>query len=142
MHIRRQSKSIVGNKFGNIEEALASAKHSLLSLQTDWDEAGSPGYTEETWERMSSFLLNQSKHLAATYGVETPTPKILPGPNGSIDLLWKHDKYELLLNIPADSKTPASFYGDDKGSFNIKGKLDPTKINQGLLQWLMSHQTP
>jgi hypothetical protein len=126
----------------NIKEALASAKVSLLGLQQDWDGEGSPGYSEETCDRMSKFLLNHSKQLAAAYGVKTPIPKILPGPNGSIDLLWKSDDYELLLNIPADSQSPASFYGDDKGNLCIKGKLAPDKINQGILQWLMSHQTP
>lgn len=126
----------------NIEEALASAKVCLLELQQDWDGEGSPGYSEETWDRMSKFLLEHSNQLAGANGVKTPIPKILPGPNGSIDLLWKSDDYELLLNIPADSQSLASFYGDDKGNLFIKGKLAPDKINQGLLQWLISHQTP
>jgi len=130
-----------GDELANLKEALASAKALLLGLQQDWDGEGSPGYSEETCERMSNFLLNHSKQLAAACGIEAPIPKILPGPNGSIDLLWKSDDYELLLNIPADLQSPASFYGDDQGNLCIKGKLDPDKINQGILQWLMSHQT-
>ncbi len=126
----------------SIEEVLDSARAYLLDLQQDWDGEGSPGYSEETWERASKFVLEHSNQLAESNGVKTPIPKILPGPNGSIDLLWKSDDYELLLNIPADSESLASFYGDDKGNLYIKGKLAPDKINQGLLQWLMSHQTP
>ena len=136
--VRIEEKSEDGP--AKIKEALASASASLLGLQQDWDGEGSPGYSEETCDRMSKFLLNHSKQLAAACGIEALIPKILPGPNGSIDLLWKSDDYELLLNIPADLQSPASFYGDDQGSLCIKGTLDPDKINQGILQWLMSHQ--
>jgi hypothetical protein len=126
----------------SLKKALNSAKFLLLGLQPDWDGEGSPGYSKETFGRMSKFLLNHSKQLVAACGVKAPIPKILPGPNGSIDLLWKSDDYELLLNIPSDRQSPASFYGDDEGNLCIKGKLDPDKINQGIIQWLMSHQTP
>lgn len=130
------------DKFLGLKEALALAKGALLSLKEDWDGEGSPGYSPKTWQRMSSFLEAHCAHLVKTCGISTPIPQILPGPSGSIDLLWKAESFELLLNVPADSTVPASFYGDDRGSISIKGKLDTSKINQGFLQWLMSHQTP
>jgi hypothetical protein len=118
-----------------------TASRSLLALEPDWDGEGSPGYTLDTWQRMEKFLTDHSAYLKKTYGVDAPIPEIHPGPDGSIDLLWKSSSYELLVNIPTNPESSASFYGDDKGNLSIKGKLHPSKFNQGLLQWLMTHQS-
>jgi|CXWL01.1.fsa_nt_gi hypothetical protein len=125
----------------SLKKAIAASR-SLLVLKPDWDGEGSPGYTENTWQRMERFLIDHSAYLQKTYGVDAPIPEIHPGPDGSIDLLWKSNSYELLVNIPTNPDSPASFYGDDKGSLSIKGKLHPSKFNQGLLQWLMTNQSP
>lgn len=123
----------------NLEKVI-KASRALLSLQPDWDEQGSPGYTEDTWNRMEKFLCAYSLCLTENYSTNIPVPEILPGPDGSIDILWRSTKYELLLNIPSTANSPARFYGDDKGELSIKGKLDPSKFNQGLLEWLLTHQ--
>jgi hypothetical protein len=125
----------------SLKEAIAASR-SLLALEPDWDGEGSPGYAEGTWQRMGKFLTDHSAYLKKTSGVDAPIPEIHPGPAGSIDLLWKSSSYELLVNIPTNPDSPASFYGDDKGNLSIKGKLHPSKFNQGLLQWLMTHQIP
>ncbi len=129
------------NENESLKKAIVASR-SLLALEPDWDGEGSPGYTEGTWQRMGKFLTEHSAYLKKTYGVDAPTPEIHPGPDGSIDLLWKSSSYELLVNIPTSPDSPASFYGDDKGNLSIKGKLHPSKFNQGLLQWLMTNQIP
>ncbi|MBI4661430.1 MAG: hypothetical protein HY735_21620 [Verrucomicrobia bacterium] len=67
-----------------------------------------------------------------------PPPKILPGPDGSIDVHWKTKTCELLVNVPAGSNQRADFYGDDYGSLRIKGTIDPENPSSGLLFWLTS----
>jgi hypothetical protein len=64
-------------------------------------------------------------------------PDIAPGPDGSIDLHWDYPAYEMLINIPRDESSMAGFYGDDRGRISIKGKFDPSQVNEGLLLWLM-----
>ena len=123
-----------------LKEAIVESR-SLLALQPDWDGEGSSGYSESTWKRMEKFLINHDRCLNEIYGTDAPVPEILPGPMGSLDILWKCNDCELLVNIPAESTSPASFYGDDKGELSIKGKLHPARFNQGLLQWLATYQS-
>jgi hypothetical protein len=123
----------------SLDRALASGRW-ILELREGWDDQGSLGYSISTWERMEAFLGNHARTLELEYGIAFPAPQILPGPMGSIDVLWKTEKFELLLNIPSDPSVEASFYGDDRGNIQIKGTLDTSKANAGLLVWLMNFQ--
>lgn len=109
---------------------------SILKLGTSCEEEGIPAYKEKTLKRAIKFLENHAVWLWKNHGICIDAPKILPGPNGGIDLLWKTDTYELLVNIPEDPNKPADFYGDDRGQIYIKGTLNPTEYSQGLLIWL------
>lgn len=113
---------------------------SILDLQDDWDGEGSPGYSKTTWDRMRKFLLSHAQAMRNHLGISIPVPQILPGPDGSIDMLWKRDEYELLVNIPSDPNRFANFYGDDRDKTSVKGSIDPAKTNQGILSWLMTHK--
>lgn len=124
--------------------SLASAiqeSRSILQLQDDWDGEDSPGYSETTWNRTAQFLLENARNMWRLYKLRLEAPRILPGPYGSIDILWQSPKRELLINIPATAEEPASYYGDDKedGTDNaIRGKrLDTSKNNEWILLWLM-----
>lgn len=111
----------------------------LLDLEDNWDGEGASGYLKETLTRATDFLIKQWRRLWESERRNLPPPRIGPGPDGSIDLHWKGDGYELLVNIPRDGGTPASFYGDDHGSLYIEGTLDTSTYNQGLLTWLSQH---
>ena len=96
-------------------DTLSSAiqeSRSLLDLPDDWDDEGSPGYAEATWMRAVDFLLHNAERLWQDQGVTVSAPEILPGPNGSIDLHWRVNNHELLLNIPANLDELADYYGD------------------------------
>lgn len=118
-----------------IEDAI-EASRNLIDIQGDWDGEGSPGFSEQIWGRAADFVRQYASHLKLNYGLAVPAPDILPGPNGSIDIHWEKDSFELLVNIPADPGERAEFYGDDYGSIYIKGNLDPSRVNQGLIEWL------
>jgi hypothetical protein len=108
----------------------------ILGLRDNWDDKGSIGYQEETWKRAAQFVLNSAKLLWDCHVTVIDIPSLLPGPDGSIDIHWETKQYELAINIPTDPKDMATFYGDDKGALSIKGTLDPSSENQGLLLWL------
>lgn len=86
--------------------------------------------------RAIEFLKAQSTKFRKTLGVSAPVPNIGPGPEGSVDLHWKRESWELLVNIPADAKQLATFYGDDFGAQKIKGSFDPKTSNNGIIMWL------
>jgi hypothetical protein len=112
----------------------------ILDLKDDHDGEGSPGYCESTWRRAAEFVRNNAVWLWQRFHIGIATPEILPGPEGSIDLHWKSEHYDLLVNMPASSSAKATFYGDDRRGTFIKGAFDPAACNQGLLLWLADRQ--
>ncbi len=120
----------------DIKSAIESSRSSILGLRDNWDDEGSPGYTKETWRRATLFLENCVKWLWCDHETVLAAPNILPGPNGSIDLHWDTQKYEVLINIPADRTVKLGFYGDNKGDDFRKGSLNPKTKNEDFLLWL------
>lgn len=132
---KTQFAATSGDKLRRIEDAIESSRE-ILELKDDWDGEGGQGYLKETWQRAASFVRNYARRLWSEHEVLIPAPKILPGPNGSIDVHWEEKDFELLVNISADREEKAEFYGDDYGSIYIKGKLNPSTFNRGLIEWL------
>jgi hypothetical protein len=120
----------------NIWDAIESSKY-ILELENDWDGEGGQTYSEETWKRATGLLSRYATQMWQVFGRLMDAPKILPGPDGSIDIHWKSANSEMLVNLPADPSELASFYGDDYGSARIKGSFDPDILNLGLLSWFI-----
>jgi hypothetical protein len=97
----------------------------MLDLQENWDEEGSPPIAEATWDVAASFLRRQAEIYWRHHVAVIPVPHIAPGSDGSIDIHWKTDRFELLVNIYQGPDFTAGFYGEDCGRSKIKGKLDP-----------------
>jgi len=108
----------------------------IIELGSDWDGEGSPGYSQDTFGRAIAFLNTHTWRLWESYGIQSPIPRIGPGPDGSIDLHWKQPCWELLVNIPADPNEMAVFYGDNYGAQKIRGSLNPKGFNLGIAEWL------
>jgi hypothetical protein len=110
----------------------------MLQLEDDWDGEGSPRYDEATWTRAVAFLIGNASLLLRQQGVVMTAPEILPGPNGSVDLLWRVPGRELLVNVPTDPARPARYYGDDRtGRYPVRGELDLAVPNQWLPMWVL-----
>jgi hypothetical protein len=95
----------------------------------DAEEEDAPLYSRDTLHRASAFLKAQSAQALKMYGAFAPVPNIGIGPNGSVDLHWKRNDWELLVNIPADNDEPATYYGDNYGIHNTKGTFTPTTFD-------------
>lgn len=112
----------------------------LLDLTKDWDGEGSEGYAEQTWRRAAKIVRQQALATWETQHAVIPTPRIVPGPQGSIDIHWQSESFELLINVPSDPSVAATFYGDDYGRATVKGELDPSTDRPphvALSAWLM-----
>jgi hypothetical protein len=109
---------------------------AILDLPDDWDDAGSPPFKLETWERVRHLLVTHAAFVWQRTGMVLPVPRILPGPNGSIDLHWKTYRRELLLNVPEDARESITYYGDDFGEDRKKGSIEPGALDPGLFTWL------
>ncbi len=76
----------------------------ILAWADDWDGEGSPGYQAATLERGRAFLIAGAAHLWEAQHRTLPAPRVTPGPDGSIDLHWRVEGRELLLNVPAEAE--------------------------------------
>ncbi len=124
-------------KLHEIYREIEKSKY-VLDLEDDWDDEGSITYKPATWIRAVKFIADYAKWVLEEASIVLSTPRISPGPNGSIDVLWKNNNFRLLINIPEDRQKQASFYGDDYGQEVIEGTFNPAKINQGILLSLLS----
>ena len=109
---------------GSLLEALERSK-KILDLPEDWDDAGNRTFLFETWERMRQLLVTHAALVWQRTGLIIPVPRIMPGPEGSIDLHWKTSRRELLLNVPEDAAKAATYYCDDFGQEEITGPDRP-----------------
>jgi hypothetical protein len=116
---------------------LVTASAEILNCRDDSDD-GFVSYSQATIDRAIRLLTPYIELAADTLGATVPFPKLLPGPSGSIDIHWKNDEKELIVNIPADQTASALFYGDDYGKFFIKGSMDTTSLHPSVLSWLLN----
>ena len=119
-----------------LQEEVARARAAILSLQDNWDKQGSPGYAESTMDRAIRFL---DIHVKQVFDDSRRIliPRILPSDGGSIDLHWRTQEYELLVNVPATDDVAVSFYGEVLlGRSCIKGTFDRLRESKVLAKWL------
>jgi len=119
----------------HITRAIETSR-SILDLEENWDGEGGLPFSQKVWEKAVAFLALQAKEGFVRLGIIVGAPRILPSADGSIDLHWKSDAYELLVNIPQDG-TPASYYGDNtQGNMPIKATCNTSEPDRKLISWL------
>ena len=130
-------KILIPNSLRTLANEIEKSKY-LLDLKEDWDDEGGLPIEFVTWKRAISFLVDYALWLYndQQYFVIEP-PQINSGPGSSIDLLWRNDKYRLLVNISEDSEKPIEYYGDNNlGENSIKGKLKPGFVQEFFALWV------
>lgn len=115
---------------------LKNARIHILSLHDNWDGDGSKGYTETLWQRAEDMLIRLTQRFTTNYQLPLPIPEILPGPDSSIDIHWKNEKFELLINIPEDTDESVCLYARDFDKTEIEAAVSIEKVDQVLLNWL------
>jgi len=134
-HVDEETTKVIDHALcAEIERAEA-----MLEQIEEVEEADAPLYSRDTLRRASAFLKAQSVQAHKMYGAFAPVPNIGIGPNGSVDLHWKRNDWELLVNIPANDRELATYYGDDYGEQKIRGSIYQTTFDYGIVMWLMKN---
>ncbi len=117
-------------------EAAIQRSRGMLDLPDNWDDDGGSRIDTATWERAISFLRDNALHLWSEGHVHVGAPVISQVGDGSIDIHWKDERRQLLINVPASGDEPIEFYGDDRGRTIVKGVVDPSASTRWLFAWL------
>ena len=100
-------------KFQEIEK---EARQRILSKNEDWEEDEDwPDYEEKTLEYALSFI----KKMIGLKSEEATKVVIWPASGGSIDLRWKEEKFEFLINFSPNGSM--DYYGHDYNENIIRG---------------------
>ncbi len=119
-----------------IKEAIDEAAY-ILTLEEDWDDEGGMPVDKYTFIRAAMFLINYSVWLLENHRIFLSRPQIHPGPNASVDILWRSANYRMLINVPSDVAKDVAFYGDDKkNGKSIKSNVSPEGVEEFLAIWL------
>ena len=111
--------------------------HLERAIENSMPKPGS-GYTEETWKRAMEFLWKMAEVFYDRLGGRNFfPPAINPGPNGSIDLHWNQQKFELLLNFPASPVQFPSCHGADSYGVKHDRELNHPKDHVAMARWVM-----
>jgi hypothetical protein len=121
----------------NLKEEIETAAE-LRFLKQNWDGEGSKGYKLKTIKNAINFVIEYTKWIWEERNHCIPTPNIFPGVNGTVDVYWKSNNYDLIINIPEAPNTVASFYGDNMDSKKIQGTFSIEEKGPGILLELLS----
>jgi len=107
------------------DQTLEEQVDKIISLKENWDGEGAKPYKRETIDKAKRYIPIVNQELLAKKDLQLGDPEITPGPDGSIDMEWKTDNYELLVNVPEKSE-PVSYYWYNKHNEKdeLKGKLE------------------
>jgi len=86
----------------------------ILELPENWDGYGAPSFNNEILKRVSNLLEKVFQSLWNEM-IEISLPLIQPVPDGSVDINWETDKFELLVNIPSEDNKLVNIYGEKIG---------------------------
>lgn len=130
---------ILPTELALVADAIENSKVIFNRLSDPLDE-NALSCSRETWQRATQLLTDHALSVWEKAKVTIRPPTISAGPEGSVDLYWTAAPYGLLLNVPADPRQPATYFGDaaaNPDSNRTSGKIDPTKpIDVGVLMWL------
>ncbi len=113
--------------------AVFKESESILNLENDWDDNGSPTYDIQTWKAAIHFLIDYAVTLLHDFNRIIDKPKIYNGPRGSIDILWDYASYTFLVNIEKNGLN-ASFYADNAtNTQRIRGEFTLDNFKKTLI---------
>lgn len=135
----REIQGEIGSTRNSLEEISGTVKW-LRSLEKGWDgEEAEPineKYIEQAESLLKSWAYAALTHFANRGGAIEP-PKARPTTDSTIDLHWKTDSYELIVNIGQCGEKTAVYYGDDYDSDRTEGTFPIDKEYPTPLLWLI-----
>jgi len=128
---------LIVEKHRELDQKLKKYSNGIVGLQDNWDHQDSKGYNEKTWQRVVK-LLEKTLNTLWDEKLEIPIPLILPASNGSFDINWETEQFELLVNIPSDIKELVNVYGEKIGfpEDEIEVRINYNLVYLVLIEWL------
>jgi hypothetical protein len=136
LHITFNGKLIASlpKTLSSIFEAVEKSKY-ILELTENWDGEDAARYDFDVWKKSVLFISKLSVKIFTNFGQIVKTPKIYHGPNGSVDIYWENESFNLLINIPETGM--ATFYGDNYQNNKIEGSFEPATISLNIFPFLI-----
>ena len=129
-------KTVISLK-SKFKSEIEKVHKGIARLKDNWDSKGSKGFDNEIWNKVSKLLREILFYLWENM-IEVPIPAILPCSDGSIDINWETEKFELLVNIPPDNQELVNIYGEKPGhkedEIEVRIKFDLVK--PVIIEWL------
>lgn len=121
-----------------LEATLEEACNRLNGLQDNWDDDGAKAIDLTTINRATNFVRGIFAAIRSRRSIDV-LPQITPTPDGSIDILLRNDRFELLLNIPPAGTPEGDFFGRTPSGFEIKGAFVPERHMTSALDLLIEN---
>jgi hypothetical protein len=91
-------------------ERIAKTLYEMTELLDDWDDDGGKAISKELARHVEGFLFSIKK-LAEHWDRELLDPTLSPGLAETVDIHWKTENFELLVNVK-NGDGLCSFYGE------------------------------
>jgi hypothetical protein len=110
---------------------------SIIALE-DPDDGTS--VDEATWLRASSFVARIATAYWEMQGRVLPIPAISDGPEGSVDVTWRHGTRQMLINFPVEVGAEITLAGIDTamGNRRVRDQFSAMDRPVWILLWLTS----
>lgn len=109
----------------------------LLEWRENWDDEGAKPFKPATFERVKKFLVGLDDYALNGYDYASQPPKILPGQEGAMELLWLMPSFSILVTVPEDPGAPIAYFGHDSADTQvIQGKYSESIHASALYSWI------
>jgi hypothetical protein len=109
----------------------------ILRLQAGWDGPGAQSISGTTWEKAVELIRKLGQSAINQFAEVLLAPQIGPVADGSIDIFWNGASENLLINVPADPETHATFDGVRPDGSSITGSIAGSEDLAHLTAWLI-----
>jgi len=130
--------SVKATKERMLEELLDKRISHILNLPDNWDDNGAEKFRKETLEHASNLLKNIFQDLWNQM-IDAPFPLISPVPDGSVDINWETETFELLINVPARDNLLVNLYGEriNHPEDEVEVRINYDMAAQYVIPWLI-----
>ncbi len=130
--------SVKLDKEKQLDKMLDEREKQILSLRSNWDDNGAEPFTEDTLKRVRMILKEIFRGLWKEM-MDIPLPLVQQVPDGSIDINWETEVFELLINIPSSLNELVNFYGEklDHPEDEIEVRINFNLATKYLIPWLI-----
>jgi hypothetical protein len=91
-------------------KSIGKTLYEMTELLDDWDDDGGKAISKALANRVADFL-SKMESMAQHWDRELLDPTLSPGPAETVDIHWKTEDFELLVNVK-NSDGLCSFYGE------------------------------